>query len=192
MQDPNNIAGSYGPKIGEARHRLTGVYRYALPAALFHHSAANAILGGWSIQGILGRRSGQPVNVLSGRDFVGNGRTEAQRPDVISGVNPYIKDGLVWFNRAAFDIATPQAQRRFGNLGYNALRGPSAFTLDAGLHKQFQITERQRVTFRFEMFNAFNHAVMGDPNNTVSNPSFGLIQTAGGGRNIQLALKYMF
>jgi hypothetical protein len=149
-------------------------------------------LGGWSVLGIVGRRSGQPVNVLSGRDFVGNGRTEAQRPDIIAGVNPYVREDLVWLNKSAFDLVAPQAQRRFGNLGYNALRGPSAFTFDAALHKQFQIHERQHLTFRFEMFNALNHPVMGDPINTITNPTFGLIQSASGGRNIQLALKYTF
>lgn len=193
VQDPNNIAGSYGPKIGEVRHRLTGVFAYELPATVLQHTrAANAILGGWSVQGIIGRRSGQPINVLSGRDFVGNGRVEAQRPDIIARVNPYVREDLVWLNRAAFDLVAPLAQRRFGNLGYNALRGPSAFTFDSALHKRFQIREKQYFTFRFEMFNALNHPVMGDPNNTVSNPTFGSIQSASGGRNIQLALKYTF
>jgi hypothetical protein len=193
IQDPNNIAGSYGPKIGEVRHRFTGVYGYELPVTPFqHHRAANVILGGWSVQGIVGMRSGQPINVMAGVDLVGNGRVEAQRPDIIAGGNPYIRDGLTWLNRAAFNTATPQSQRRFGNLGYNALRGPAAFTFDAALHKHFQISEGQRITFRFEMFNALNHPVTNDPNATFSNPNFGLIQSAGPGRNIQLALKYAF
>jgi hypothetical protein len=193
VQDPNNIAGSYGPKIGEVRHRFTGVYGYELPAALFQHNrAANAILGGWSIQGITSLRAGQPINAMAGVDLVGNGRVEAQRPDLIPGVNPYIREDLVWLNRAAFDLVAPRAERRFGGLGYNALRGPRAFTFDAALHKHFPIREGQRVTFRFELFNAFNHPVMSDPNNNFSNPNFGVIQSTGPGRNIQLALKYTF
>lgn len=48
------------------------------------------------------------------------------------------------------------------------------------------------MTFRFEMFNAFNHRNLGGPTASVSNPSFGRIQSASDGRNIQLALKYQF
>jgi hypothetical protein len=42
------------------------------------------------------------------------------------------------------------------------------------------------------MFNAPNHKILSNPNAQVSNPNFGLIQGASGGRNIQLALKYQF
>jgi hypothetical protein len=194
-QDPLNVRDSYGPKAGDVRHRFVGVYSWQIPTGGFAKSGiAKAALGGWTLQGILSRRSGLPLNVLSGRDAVGNGRVAGQRPDYAAGSNPYIKDrqGLLWLNAAAFDANTPVAQRRFGNLGANALRGLAAFTYDTSLHKQFAIAERQRLTFRAEFFNALNHTVLGDPNNTLNNPNFGRILSASGGRNIQLALKYAF
>jgi len=152
------------------------------------------MFGGWTFQGIVTTRSGLPLNVVSGRDMVGNGRAGGQRPDLVAGVDPYAhtSDRLLMLNAAAFDIATPAAQRRYGNLGYNALRGPSAITYDAGLHKTFFINERHRVTFRAEAFNALNHVNPGSPNTTVTNPSFGLITGANEGRNVQFALKYQF
>ncbi|HYZ86633.1 MAG TPA: TonB-dependent receptor [Bryobacteraceae bacterium] len=195
MQDFNNLAGSYGPKQGDIRHRFTGVYSFLIPSGSLAKSGwTKQMFGGWTFQGILNWRSGLPLNVTSGRDFVGSGRTDGQRPDLRLGVAPYIRDesALTWLNLAAFDNATPTAQRRYGNLGFNALRGPSAFTYDAGLHKTFFITERHRLTFRAEAFNILNHKVLGNPNTVVTNPNFGRILTASDGRNVQLALKYQF
>jgi outer membrane receptor protein involved in Fe transport len=195
VQDPDNLAGSYGPKQGELRHRFVAVYSAAIPTGEWARAGlAKALLGGWTFQGILGQRSGLPLNIVSGVDSYGNGRSSGQRPDILAGVDPYKKDSsaLTWLNPAAFDNRTPVAQKRFGNLGYNALRGPSGFSYDAALHKEFAIREAHRLGFRFEMFNALNHKVLGNPNTTVTNTNFGKITSASGGRNIQLALKYRF
>jgi hypothetical protein len=99
---------------------------------------------------------------------------------------------LQWLNPLAFDNKTPAAQFRYGNLGFDALRGPTAFTLDMALHKTFKIREKQTVTFRAEAFNALNHAKFNLPINSLANASFGQIISASDGRNIQLALKYVF
>jgi hypothetical protein len=42
------------------------------------------------------------------------------------------------------------------------------------------------------MFNALNHKILNNPVSVVTNPNFGQITGASGGRNIQLALKYNF
>jgi len=119
-------------------------------------------------------------------------RDSADRPDRVPGVNPYGSGGLQWLNPLAFDINTPAAQHRYGNLGYNALRGPSAFTFDFAVHKTFNITESQTITFRAEAFNVFNHEIFNAPDSNVSSPTFGQLQTGSDGRNVQLALKYHF
>ena len=195
LQDPNNIAGSRGVKDGDLRHRFVGNFAYAIPAgAAGKNPALKALLGGWTVQGITSWRSGLPLNITAGTLLVRNGRVDGQRPDYVGGVDPYNRNttALRWLNRAAFDNSRPIAEARFGNLGYNALRGPSGFAFDGALHKQFLIREGHRVTFRFEAFNAFNHKILSSPMANLSNPNFGLIQTASGGRNVQLALKYNF
>jgi hypothetical protein len=195
-QDPNNIAGSIGPKQSDTRHRFTSMASYEIPTLPFAQPSAVArgFLGGWTIQGIMNYRTGYPLTPLIGTDVIGNGRAAGQRPDAVNGVSPYVDspDKLLRFNRAAFDVSGPRAERRFGNLGYNTLRGPSAFWFDASLNKSFAINEQQRIQFRFEMFNALNHPVFGNPITSLADPNFGRINNASEGRNIQLALKYTF
>jgi outer membrane receptor protein involved in Fe transport len=69
----------------------------------------------------------------------------------------------------------PAAQGRYGNLGFDALRGPARFGFDFALHKMFSIAERHKFTFRAETFNLLNHPIFNLPVNRVSSPTFGFI-----------------
>ncbi len=194
LQDPNNIAGSNGPMEGLPRKMLKSDYNYMIPGGHFHNAFLRGALSGWTLRGILGWRSGNPLNVVSGSDFVGNGRSAGQRPNDVPTIDPYAENltALTWLTPTAFSTTVLKSQKLFGNLGFNALVGPSAFTLDSGLHKTFMITEKQRLTFRLEAFNALNHLTFGNPNGTLNNTLFGLITSAGSPRAFQLALKYAF
>ena len=77
QQDPYNLRGSIGPQSGDVSHLFSLNYSYAIPtgAALRNMAIANAVVGGWSLDGILQKRSGFPVNVLAGLDLVRNQRT---------------------------------------------------------------------------------------------------------------------
>ena len=195
-QDVTNLRGSYGPKQSDTRQRYVVLWGYQIPTVPFLKQSAigRAFLGGWNLQGIMNHRTGYPTNVIIGRDVVGNGRGAGQRPDLVSNVDPHPSgpDRLLWFSRQAFDVATPTAQKRFGNLGYNALRGPSAFWLDGAIHKTFSITERHQFQFRFEMFNAPNHVVFTQPDLSLASANFGRILDGSDARSLQLALKYRF
>jgi hypothetical protein len=194
VQDANNIAGSYGPKISDLRHTETIVASYALPNLAGQSRLAGVFLSGWNIQGIQTERSGLPINVLAGVDEAGIKTAGYQRPDLVPGVNPYVENlnTLQWLNRSAFDIKTPAAQLRYGNLGFGALRGPSRFGFDFALHKTFRVREMQTLTFRAEAFNMLNHTILNLPDKKVSSPTFGQITNGNDGRNVQLAVKYMF
>jgi hypothetical protein len=60
-------------------------------------------------------------------------------------------------------------------VGRNSLFGPNFFNADASLSKRFQIGERVAGQFRAELFNAFNHVNLGQPNATVDAPARGKI-----------------
>ena len=195
LQDPNNIAGSNGPVEGLPDINFRGVFSYAIPGGRqLQNRIVRGILGGWTLRGILGWRSGIPFNVVSGNDYYGNGRSAGQRPNLVAAVDPYIEtlNNQTWLNPNAFSVSSLAALKQFGNLGFDALTGPRAFTLDAGLHKTFSLTEQQKLTFRLEAFNALNHPVFSNPVATLNNPLFGKITGVGAPRLYQLALKYVF
>jgi Carboxypeptidase regulatory-like domain/TonB dependent receptor len=48
-----------------------------------------------------------------------------------------------------------------GNSGFDVFWGPRAFFSDLSLSKNFRITERLNVKFRFDAYNVFNHPVLG-------------------------------
>jgi hypothetical protein len=56
---------------------------------------------------------------------------------------------------------------QIGNAGFNTFRGPHAFYDDMALSKTFNITERYKAQFRFDVYNLFNHPVLALPNGCV-------------------------
>ena len=149
------------------------------------NGAANAIVGNWELGTILNARAGVPLDVTvtrpdvlyvddSGTYFTGPaaGRTavinvpgggasrNVRRPDLIPGVDPYLKDGTFWLNPAAF--ATPEPGG-FGNLQRNLLRGPAFAQVDLTLAKRFPIREAMSLDFRTEIFNVLNHTNFANP-----------------------------
>ena len=91
-----------------------------------------------------------------------------RRPDVVSGVDPFLHatDGRYFLNPAAFAFPQPG---KFGNLGRYALHGPGLSQLDFTLHKRFAITERQNIEFRAEIYNILNGANFANPPAVLSN-----------------------
>jgi hypothetical protein len=195
-QDPFDMNGSRGPKQGEINHRYTLVHSYEFPTPDFAQNSAigRGFVGGWTVQGIMSWKSGQPLNITIGRDVVGNGNPNPQRPDAVEGVDPHVPFGPArqWLNRAAYDVEGPTNERRFGTLGFNTARGPAGFSWDAAIHKDFFIAEGHRITFRFEMFNMLNHVIFSNPERRLSRGNFGQIRSGSVGREIQLGLKYSF
>jgi hypothetical protein len=113
------------------------------------------------------------------------------RPNRICDGNlpPSQRSPTHWFDTSCFVQAAPNT---YGNAGTNFLDGPGYRNIDFAAMKVFSITERQRIQFRSEFFNAFNTPNFGFPGVTRGSVAFGQITTAYPGRNIQFALKYMF
>lgn len=157
------------------------------------NNLTEAFLGGWQIGGIVNARTGLPIDVLITRADVvcqqtgtgiyyslsggacragdtgvvnvpgGGASRNVRRPDLVPGVNPYLKTGkTIWLNPAAFTVPTPG---RIGNLGRNALRGPGTSQLDITLSKKFHLTEKVNLEFRSELYNIFNKANFANPGN---------------------------
>jgi outer membrane receptor protein involved in Fe transport len=148
----------FGTNPTDLPHSFNGSLVYMLPFT-------GPVVGGWRVGGILNARSGVPINVTIARpDTVSlNGVTVAnipggnsrgtQRPDLVPGVNPYLKDGVRWLNPAAFAAPMPGT---FGNLPRNYLRGPNFWQLDLNVSKDIRFKENTGLQLRLEMFNITN------------------------------------
>ncbi|MCM3904035.1 MAG: hypothetical protein ND866_20225, partial [Pyrinomonadaceae bacterium] len=95
----------------------------------------------------------------------GGASRNVRRPNLISGVSPYLNNDRNLLNPAAFAIPAPGT---FGDLPRNALRGPSFSQADFIFNKRIPITETIRVEFRTEIFNVFNRANFALPSSALN------------------------
>ena len=203
----------FGTNPTDLPHSFNGSLVYMLP---FN----GPIVGGWRVGGILNARSGVPINVTIARpdtvpvngvtvtNIPGGNSRGTQRPDLVAGVNPYLKDGVRWLNPAAFAAPMPGT---FGNLPRNYLRGPEFWQLDMNISKDVRFSANQGLQLRLDLFNITNRLnyespAAGLPAGTVGQPftdavagTFGymlgpLNRTVGLGaaRQTQLSVRFLF
>lgn len=180
----------------DVRHRIVGNVLYEVPLCApgkpcFGKAIGRTILGGWQATAIVQAQSGFPFTPVLASSTANNGRTT--RPNVVTGVNPYVTDGQSaarWLNAAAFSQPAPYTT---GNAGVNSLIGPGLTQVDCSLLKNTTVKENWRLQFRAEFFNVLNHVNLGTPNSSVGANQFGTITSvASSPRQIQLGLKLLF
>ncbi len=203
--------GDWGPSVYDRRHVFFANFVYDLP---FLRNSGNHLmkstLGGWQFSGIITEESGAPLNIgYSGIKSINNGNTAASvianianngtvRPNVTGPIS-YPKTVASWFNTSVFSappcLTGPDC---FGNLGFDAVRGPRHNNFDLSLLKNFAFTERFRMEFRAEAFNAFNHTQfqgnddIGGISTNLGAADFGQVKNAYDGRQFQLGLKLIY
>jgi outer membrane receptor protein involved in Fe transport len=183
----------------QQKFRWVTSFDYQLPLGkgqpyLSNNRALDLVLGGWHASGILTATSGFPFTPQQETDSSNTGTQGFTNPDRLGNGNlPSGQRSLYqWFNVSAFQDAQPYT---YGNSGYNALIGPNLVNLDLAVRKVFSITERQKVEFRAEFFNALNHPNFGLPNSDIdAGPGAAgtITSLTTNMRTIQLALKYRF
>lgn len=85
----------------------------------------------------------------------GGASRNVRRPDLISGISPYLNNDRNVLNPAAFTTPLPGT---FGNVPRNFLRGPNFQQFDLVFNKRFKFSESMNLEFRTEIFNIFNRA----------------------------------
>jgi hypothetical protein len=211
--DSQNIfdrKGSRGPSDFDIRNNFVANAVYELPGR-------GRLLGGWQVSAVANVHSGVPFTpVLAFDNADVQSLLTAERPKLVG--NPYAgvcpngaRVGTLqcWFNPSAY--AVPPVGE-FGNAGRNSLRGPAFAQFDLALHKDFPITERDKITVGVEAYNLFNHPNFGVPSNTQSALSLGgngdavfkdaaghfaddvgqILTTVGTARQIQLTGRFTF
>ncbi len=190
---PWDRAGNRGNSLTDVRHNYVLSSTYELPFGKGKrwlsgaNRATDLILGGWQVNGIFSRTSGLPYTITTSGGLTNAGG--ADRPNRIADgtlSNPTIDR---WFDVSAFTV---QPNFTYGNSGRNILFGPALTSLDFSLAKAFQVTERFRLQFRAESFNASNTPYFGLPAANINTPGAGIINNSGEPRRIQFGLKLIF
>ncbi|OFW02531.1 MAG: hypothetical protein A3G20_05440 [Acidobacteria bacterium RIFCSPLOWO2_12_FULL_59_11] len=233
-------AGQYGrmralnraPSDFDARHRLAFNYFYTLPQGSgqrwWNSGLLEQVFGSWRLGGILSFRTGIQFHPTA------NVRTPGylfatDRPNLLPGRNNNPVKGVsegcetvqagqklgtreLYFDPCVFSAPPPGT---LGNVGCNTITGPSQFTMDLSLQKDFSLDSKRRLQFRGELFNLTNHpnfnrpaggggvaflpATVLDPitganRRVISRNSFAgrIAETATNPRQIQFALRLTF
>jgi len=198
-QDSRNLAAEWGNSSFDRHQVLVINHVYEVPVGRGRTYLASGLLGNivgdWNLDGVWSMESGlyftprDNTSVSNAQDTSNGGPTD--RPNRVSDGNLPSGQRTIthWFDTSAFAV---QAQNTFGNAGNYILVGPGYFNLDLGIHRDFRVTERIKATFRWEMFNALNHANFSNPNASVGNPLYGQITGTLPARSEQVALKLVF
>lgn len=160
---------------------------------------AGKLLNDWQLAPLMSYRSGTPYTVTTGADTARTGATTSykDRPNVTgfpnAGTCPNSRVvGSIdcWFNTNAF---VAPATGTFGNMMRNSLTGPRALRFDTSISRKFSFQESKDLQLRFEVFNLFNHPILGNPVTAMNNANFGKIKTQlNDGRTFQGAIKITF
>jgi hypothetical protein len=191
----------YSNAAWDIRHRWATNFTYDLPFgrgrkyASGVSKAADFVVGGWQMNGILTFSTGQPFTFRS-QNCVSS--FNACRPDAVPGKDPMQAPAGGRTPDQWFDVTAVQnpAVGTGGNIGPQTGVGPGIKALDFSVFKDFKFTERYRIQFRSEWLNMSNtprFAVSGIAN-TQGNSNYGRLQATlpGTARNVQFALRFMF
>ncbi len=190
----------FGPSQFDRRNIFFTNFVYDIP---FFRNSPNGLvkggLGGWGLSAIITEESGAPINLgVSGTTASSIISNSGTRPNVNGSIS-YPKTVASWFNTSVFSAPVcATGPDCYGNLGFDAIRGPGRNNFDLSLKKVFAFTERFKMEFRADAFNAWNHTQFkGDKNNggignNIGSSNFGQVTSAFDGRQFQLGLKLMY
>jgi hypothetical protein len=163
-----NIAGSYELPFGKGK-----------PFASTNSKLLNLLVGGWTLTHNWNFQNGVPLVITAPCDGI-QSEIGVCRPNLIGNPNQGGGTQNQWWNPNAFQAAfqtnpailtAPDptvyaAWWQFGNMGLHnsAVRAPGFWNADMSLSKDFHITEKRYLSFRWEVYNALNHQNLGTPN----------------------------
>ncbi len=204
------LKGDYGLCDGDASDLWHIAVDYNLPFGRGRQfgasmsKAADAIVGGWEINGFYTFQSGQPFTVSCPNNTTADFGCVADKvagQDLYAGPHNFTQ----WLNPAAFaqpPVATTIGQTNYAPLGGEIQQayGPHFNNLDSSILKNFHFTEAAYLQFRAEAFNTFNTPPFAQPTSQLNftTSKFSDITATknsnqnNGARTLQLALKMFF
>ena len=195
-----------GNSDNDIRHILVINYIWELPfgrgRAYANGGTLGKVLEGMQFSGVTSIQGGHPFEIRCTRDSqrTGIGQWCSQ-----SGADPFAagfntannQDERVYFGNP--DAFVQPAFGGPGSVGRNSFYGPGFVNFDLAFSKKQKLTERFELEFRMEGYNIFNHPHFQQPDNLITDPTFGLISSTyiradntTSNRQLQTALKLNF
>lgn len=194
---------NYGKAGYDRTHILVANWLWDVPraSALWNNAAIRTAFDDWQVSGIASFQSGVPLGIglstTDGADITGGG--DGARVVVLD--NPILpKDQRTIQQFFRTDVFARPAQGTWGNAPKDVVRGPGINNWDISIFKNFPVKEIGRLQFRWELYNAFNHAQFQgvdttarfDPAGNQVNGRFGALTSTAPGRVMQGSLRFIF
>jgi hypothetical protein len=199
-QNPNCSACEWGNAPEDRHHTLVINHLYELPfgkgRSYLKQGVLSQLVGSWDLSGFWAMYSGtysSPAQSgsISNTNATGGAANSTERPDRIRDGNLPVSQRTIdkWYDVGAF---VAPAQYTFGNAALGTIENPGYFSADLGIHRGFQVHERYRGEFRWEMFNALNRPNFNGPNTILGSITAGQISSTLPARIMQASLRFSF
>ncbi len=204
--DQRNLNLDWARTSFDRTHRVITNFSYDLPI-LRTKGFGGAMLGGWSISGIVIVQSGLPMSLTDRNGGSVYGFAGPATITLCPGATykDLVTSGTTgsrlrnWINKSAICNAPAigsDGSLGYGNAGQSIANGPGQFNTDISIGKTTTVgglRENAQLAFRAEFYNALNHPQFANPGTTFGTATFGVItQTSVAPRLIQFGLKYVF
>ncbi len=191
----NRFDGRYlrGPIGGLPYHRFTTDAMFDLPFGKGRNRGSSwnrpldMVAGGWTLSAIFIAQTGAHLTpYMTSHCASGTNCYGQEKVDLVPGQDPNAgaKRTDAWFNSKAitnssfFDAAgRPIFAGRFGNIGKGIIEGPGMATFDAGLFKDFAVTERWRLRLQTQVRNLPNHPNFANPEMNLTSSNYNKIRS---------------
>jgi hypothetical protein len=206
----------YGPSPWDVPNRFSLTLNYQLPGLNNGQGVVGHLTGGWGISGTSIYQTGYPFTVYTTAPFTATTSTTTGLPiGYAPGSGDYNADGdnFDYPDASGYTQGTsknayltgvfgnPKTQTQFtapgtfgaeGNEKAQRFREPNFVETDAAFYKDNHLTERLNLQLRFEFFNIFNRANLGNIDPNLANGTFGQALTQQLPRYWQLGAKFTF
>ncbi len=197
-QNDQDLAAEWGLSSFDQRHRFSANFAWELPFGPNRKwlskggGTAEALFGGWILNGIFTAASGSPftVRVLNDVTDVSRGTSGTLRADY-NGQPIYIDNPTIgnWFNTAAFSIP---AAGTYGDSPRNLIIGPGSGSLSAALMKTVPVPGTRGVSLRIQGNNILNQVQFSSIDTNVNSQTFGRVTGVRAMRSLQLIFRLMY
>jgi hypothetical protein len=218
--DSFNLANDYGVQPGNRKHIFNIAYSHDF-GRVVRHRLGGAFLNSWQVSGVVQVQSGANLTGNRGQNF-----SMALNALKVNGTNQNVSAASIlgtpnitlmpivtcdprenlrehqFINNQCF--AAPRNVGEYTNTTLPAIYGPAYFNTDLGVFKNFSLSEKKKLQFRFNGYNFLNHPLWSFYNNgnltlgfngttgAMNTPLFGEVNVKQGRRTIQLAVKFFF